>query len=321
MEETAQERPLVTFALFAYNQEEYIREAIEGAFSQTYEPLEIILSDDCSTDRTYEIMQEMAANYVGPHKLRVRRNDINQGLANHINVLLENASGEYISWIGGDDVALQNKVEELIRPILYDEEVVGVHSPFIEINEVGEFIKVKVSRKEKENISLNKVISECASVISQSHLFKCSVFHQFGPFLSDLKNEGPAISFRELYYGKIAYVSIPLTKYRIGSGISTYRGTDIRVLQSIEPIKVAEWRLSAYRQILSDLRHTNLYDIYGCKVSKKIIFYQNLININSKKKIVRSLIENTALNPKDFSTLRAVIRILSPQAFYKLLKT
>ena len=45
------DRPLVTFALFAYNQEQYIREAVEGAFSQTYEPLEIILSDDCSSDR------------------------------------------------------------------------------------------------------------------------------------------------------------------------------------------------------------------------------------------------------------------------------
>ena len=58
-----EERPLVTFALFAYNQERYIREAVEGAFAQTYEPLEIILSDDCSTDRTFEIMQEMVANY------------------------------------------------------------------------------------------------------------------------------------------------------------------------------------------------------------------------------------------------------------------
>ena len=55
------ERPLVTFALFAYNQEQFIREAVEGAFAQTYEPLEIILSDDCSTDRTFEIMQEMAS--------------------------------------------------------------------------------------------------------------------------------------------------------------------------------------------------------------------------------------------------------------------
>ena len=58
MPDNVTDRPLVTFALFAYNQEEFIREAVEGAFAQTYEPLEIILSDDCSSDRTYEIIQE-----------------------------------------------------------------------------------------------------------------------------------------------------------------------------------------------------------------------------------------------------------------------
>jgi len=48
-------KPLITFALFAYNQERFIREAVQGAFSQTYSPLEIIMSDDCSKDRTFDI--------------------------------------------------------------------------------------------------------------------------------------------------------------------------------------------------------------------------------------------------------------------------
>lgn len=42
---TGIEKPLVTFALFAYNQESCIREAVEGALAQDYENLEIILSD------------------------------------------------------------------------------------------------------------------------------------------------------------------------------------------------------------------------------------------------------------------------------------
>ena len=71
------EKPLITFALFAYNQERFIREAVEGAFSQTYSPLEIILSDDCSPDRTFEIMKEMAAEYTGPHTIVLNRNEKN----------------------------------------------------------------------------------------------------------------------------------------------------------------------------------------------------------------------------------------------------
>ena len=75
------ERPLVTFALFAYNQERFIREAVEGALSQDYSPLQIILSDDCSIDRTYEIMREMAAAYEGSHEIVLNRNEENLGLA------------------------------------------------------------------------------------------------------------------------------------------------------------------------------------------------------------------------------------------------
>ena len=56
------EQLFVTFVLFAYNQEKYIREAVEGALSQTYGAMEIILSDDRSTDRTFEIMEEVVLN-------------------------------------------------------------------------------------------------------------------------------------------------------------------------------------------------------------------------------------------------------------------
>lgn len=49
--------PLVTFAVIVYNQECFIEEAIEGVFTQIYyHPLEIILSDDCSNDHTYQII-------------------------------------------------------------------------------------------------------------------------------------------------------------------------------------------------------------------------------------------------------------------------
>ncbi|WP_163849192.1 glycosyltransferase family 2 protein [Pseudooceanicola aestuarii] len=99
------QRPLVTFALFAYNQEDYIREAIEGAFSQTYEPLEIILSDDCSTDRTFEIMQEMAAAYEGPHRVISRKNSSNIGTVDHLIAVSREASGGLLIVAAGDDIS------------------------------------------------------------------------------------------------------------------------------------------------------------------------------------------------------------------------
>jgi hypothetical protein len=83
---------LLTFALFAYKQERFIQKAIEGAFSQTYSPFEIILSDDCSHDRTFGIMRDAAANYGGPHKVVLNCNPKNVGLAEHVNRVVGLAS-------------------------------------------------------------------------------------------------------------------------------------------------------------------------------------------------------------------------------------
>lgn len=61
------EKPPVTLALFAYNQERFITEAVEAAFAQTYQPLEIIISDDGSSDKTYDTILSLVQRYQGPH--------------------------------------------------------------------------------------------------------------------------------------------------------------------------------------------------------------------------------------------------------------
>ena len=48
------EQPLATLFIAFYNQEDFVEDAVKGALSQTYENLEIILSDDCSTDKTFD---------------------------------------------------------------------------------------------------------------------------------------------------------------------------------------------------------------------------------------------------------------------------
>ncbi len=108
------DRPLVTFALFAYNQEKYIREAVEAAFSQTYSPLEIILSDDCSNDRTFEIMEEMARQYCGSHLVKVRRNTVNVGTALHVQYAFDQSSGQLFVVAAGDDISISDRVKKLV---------------------------------------------------------------------------------------------------------------------------------------------------------------------------------------------------------------
>lgn len=121
--------PLVTFALFAYNQEKFIRQAVGGAFTQSYEPLEIILSDDCSTDRTFEIMQEMAAAYRGPHRVRAVQTPHNLGVVQHVLLRGREAAGDIVVLAAGDDISLPERVARHV-PCYADAKVWAVSTGF-----------------------------------------------------------------------------------------------------------------------------------------------------------------------------------------------
>jgi hypothetical protein len=144
---------LVTFIVFAYNQEELIREAVESAFAQTYEPLEIVLSDDCSTDRTFEIMCEMADVYKGPHTVRVVQNPRNLGVLGHAIARGKDAAGEIVVGAAGDDVSEPERTAMTVDAFGAGGNVGAVFSWVSIIDESGEIIG---SRKGCRSNSLDR---------------------------------------------------------------------------------------------------------------------------------------------------------------------
>lgn len=96
-----------------YKCEAYIGQCLTSLFSQTYKDIEYVFVDDCSPDRSVDILQE----YV--HKYNVRnyktiRNDVNIGIAQVRNILLANASGDYFLFVDSDDYIVTNAVENLV---------------------------------------------------------------------------------------------------------------------------------------------------------------------------------------------------------------
>lgn len=108
----------VSICLFAYNQEKYIRAAVESCLSQTYSSCEIILSDDASTDKTFELMQECVKEYNGPHKIILNRNQTNLGLAAHYYyVFSELASSKWVMMAAGDDISMADRLEKIMKEL------------------------------------------------------------------------------------------------------------------------------------------------------------------------------------------------------------
>ena len=128
--------PRVTLGLLTFNQERWVRAAIKGALVQDYPNLEIIVSDDCSVDGTFALMQEIARSYTGPHTLMVRQTRKNCGSLLHVQDIAKVAGGALLVLAAGDDVSKPNRVT-VLQQAWRDTGAWGLCSRFDRINEDG----------------------------------------------------------------------------------------------------------------------------------------------------------------------------------------
>jgi glycosyltransferase involved in cell wall biosynthesis len=208
------ERPLVTFVLFSYNQQRFVREAVEGAFAQTYSPLKIILSDDCSSDGTYQIMQEMVAAYNGPHQVVLNRNSSNFGLAEHINSVVLMLAGDWVVFAAGDDVSLPERVERMVQAVVGSGRAC-IFSEVMHIDEFGNAKGVCFGRDRPEPPSLSSVLrtSSCW-VLGCSAGYSIRLLRDFPPLNSEVVQEDSVMPFRAIFCGGVLFSGEVLVKYR-----------------------------------------------------------------------------------------------------------
>jgi glycosyltransferase involved in cell wall biosynthesis len=230
------EHPLITFAIFAYNQERFVREAVEGALAQTYSPLEIVLSDDFSYDRTFEIMKEMAACYNGPHKLVLNRNSKNLGVGDHVNRVMELAQGALVVAAAGDDISCPQRTRVLYEEWLkQNRRPSSIHSDYAVINENGSMIEDD-RRKSSFSGSRSPGTEDIRAFLhgkhpanrihGATHAWSNQLFKNMPALNSNVFFEDRVIGFRSLVIGSFAYVPQKLIYYRMHSNNLTGRFYD-----------------------------------------------------------------------------------------------
>jgi len=210
-----EDRPLVTFAVFAYNQEKYIHEAVEAAFAQTYSPLEIILSDDCSSDNTFFIIQDMARNYQGPHLIRIRRQSANEGLLNHVCSVASEVNGEIIVMAAGDDISSPDRVEALISE--WTPECIAMDSACALIDENGNILKNKWRAKgdAKQRLPWLKKLNSDIFVYGASSAYHRSIIKALRASNFNVYSEDTPLNIiAQLHSGRICRCDRVLVQYR-----------------------------------------------------------------------------------------------------------
>lgn len=251
--------PVVTLVLYAYNEERFIREAIDSVFSQTYCPLEIVLSDDGSQDQTFEIMRQMAEAYHGPHEIILNRNERNLGIGSQINAAVEKGTGELLVLANGDDISLPRRVERIVSAWeSTGSQAAAIASAYEIMDEdgtrTGRVVRAERDFSDIPHSTYLRFGGPGAVVMCVSR--RC--FNKFGPLAPNLILEDGPMNLRSTLTGSWCFIDDPLVLYRVHSeNISqAYQPTDFQTWRRRHRSK-AIWQMregeKAFVQMLADL--------------------------------------------------------------------
>jgi len=210
LEMTKSDQPLVSVLLPVYNGEKHLRETLYSVINQTYQNLEIVAINDGSTDSSKKILGEFA-------KIDSRIKIINKkngGIVSALNRGINEARGDFLSRIDSDDVNFPKKIEQEMKVMLSDDNIVLVCSSFEVMNEDGEFLYREVVPTRGEDI---KRLMYVANPIGHSTvLMRKSAVMSVGSY-SD--QSGPVEDYdlwtRLTAVGKIAGVTKSLLRFRV----------------------------------------------------------------------------------------------------------
>lgn len=227
---------LVTIGIKCFNQEATIGAAIEAALKQTYRPLEIVISDDGSTDGSFGVIEDVLnAGHDPSITVVLNRNETNLGNMGNWLKICELAKGEWIVKADGDDLSEPTRVEKLVEAIKAAKEPVFVASSGgIKIDGAGR--EVRRFKARSANYPLGAVMA-----------FHRNCYTKF-PKPTDLRNVDDEIFARRglmLGDGREVLVDEPLVRYRIGTGISSsienVRETELKCMR-MNPTSFAQAR-------------------------------------------------------------------------------
>lgn len=256
-------RPLVSILLITYRQRDTVGDALRGALAQTWQPLEIIASDDASGDGTWEALCAAAQGYAGPHRLLLNRNETNLGIGAHLSLLAQRAQGELLVVAAGDDVSLPQRVQRIVEAWLaHSRRPDVIASALADIDAEGRVHGEIVPSDLARYTSLAQWAAEPPHVVGAAQAWTKRLFERFGPLPEGTVAEDLVMVFRAIGSGGAITLREPLVQYRRG-GISRRR-RNLHARDVVERLlKNNRHALVETEQMLRDARLMGRYDEIG----------------------------------------------------------
>lgn len=169
----SQKAPLVSIILPVYNGEKFLRSTILSCLKQSFIDFELIIVNDCSTDKSLEIAEGFKKE---DSRISIVSNQINSKLPASLNLGHNLAKGKFITWISDDNCFKINALK-IMLDIIERTGVDIVYSDFELINEYGKFLK---------NVILNNDSILLGNIIGASFLYKKDVYNRNSGYNEDL---------------------------------------------------------------------------------------------------------------------------------------
>lgn len=229
---------LVSIIMPAYNAEKYIEEAIQSVLKQTYTNWELIIVNDCSNDKTEQIIKKYREQ---DERIKVHSLSENHGVANARNIALQNAVGRYIAFLDSDDIWLHEKLEKQIDFMKVNNYVFTYHQyrHFASSDKVGEIVKIPSQLDYKNALKGNSI--GCLTVCLDKSKIK--------PFIMPAQRHEDYIAWLNILKEN------EIAAYGLQRDLGRYR-VDSKDSVSTNKLKSAVWTWKVYRdsQLLSVLK-------------------------------------------------------------------
>lgn len=165
---------LVTIGIPVYNEEEFIEETLLSSINQSYKGIKIIVSDNASTDKTYDIISRISE---GNSNIEIYKQKENIGVSENFNFLAKQAKTKYFCWLGGHDILHKDFVLTLLNIIEKDNTLSLVYPNSMLINKDGSSMNI-YQTSDISTIGLNE-IEVIEKVIRK--LYFCTPIHGLFP--------------------------------------------------------------------------------------------------------------------------------------------
>lgn len=210
--------PVVSVVTRAFNCQRYIAQAIKSILGQTFQDFEMVIVDDASTDGTAAILQSYAQR---DDRIRVFRNETNQGPVKTMNIGLKQARGEFVAVQDADDLSLPHRLETEVSLLRAHPQIAMVGSRGIVVDEEGEELRVsthefKDSEEVKQYLREKHLFTHSSVMFRRKSLEAIGWYDEFFLYSHDYD-----VYLRLAEKFDILYYEEPLVRWRwLNTGIS-----------------------------------------------------------------------------------------------------